>query len=62
MARYESFSNQKNTKYSWQYISKSTRANQTEYKSTTKYICTCKKIKRLFEKGLEKIAKMQNLS
>ena len=30
--------------------------------STKKYTCTCKKRKRLFEKGLKKIAKMQNLS
>ena len=37
-------------------------ANQTEHKSTTKYTCTRKKRKRLFEKGLKKIAKMQNLS
>ena len=30
--------------------------------STRKCTCTCKKRKRLFEKGLKKIAKMQNLS
>ena len=30
--------------------------------SLLKYTCTCKKRKRLFEKGLKKIPKMQNLS
>ena len=32
-------------------------ANQTGHKSTTKYTCTRKKRKRLFEKGLKKIVK-----
>ena len=56
------FSNQRNTKYSEEYISKQNRANQNEYKSTTKYTYTSKKRKILSEKGLKKIAKMQNLS
>ena len=30
--------------------------------TTAKYTCTCKKRKKLFEKGQKKIAKMQNLS
>ena len=38
------------------------RANQKLYKSTTKYTCTSKKKKDIIEKGLKKIAKMQNLS
>ena len=56
------FVNQKNTKYSERYISKQDLANQKKYQSTTKYTCTCKKRNRLFEKGLKKIVKMQNLS
>ena len=38
------------------------KIEQKEYKSTKKYTCTIKKRKRLFEKGLKKIAQMQNLS
>ena len=45
------FLNQKNKKYSEEYIEKLNRANQKEHKSTAKCTCTSKKKrKRLFEK------------
>ena len=47
----------KNTKYSQEYISKENRANQGEYKSATKYTCTCKKKKEIIWKRSEENSK-----
>ena len=51
--RQDSFQTKKNTKHSEEYIAKQNRANQKEYKSTTKYTCTSKEKERYYLKKAE---------